>query len=184
MPEGKPRRNYMPNGTTLREKLEFYSERTAGGCVVWIGYRDGRGYGRVAVGYEKKLAHRMSFEEHRAPIPPGAVINHICRNRSCINPDHLETVSQARNAQFVSAQSGSELPRGVYLEKRTGRYLAKAQLRGQMYYFGSLDGIAEAEAAAVMGRDRIGMHNPKLEEENAVSAPEPADAEELPAQLS
>jgi len=60
------------------------------GCWIWIGSRDGKGYGHfgVASGINRK-AHRVSYEMHKGPIPVGLVVCHKCDVPSCVNPDHL-----------------------------------------------------------------------------------------------
>lgn len=80
-------------GATLRRR----SRVVESGCWLWTGaLRDG--YGRVKFnGSVTQEAHRASYEFHIGPIPEGLVIDHLCRNRSCINPSHLEPVTQGEN---------------------------------------------------------------------------------------
>lgn len=68
-------------------------------CWLWL-YSKRAGYGRTQVLYRGVLhrsSHRLSFHVHRGPIPAGLHIDHLCRNRACCNPDHLEAVSQHEN---------------------------------------------------------------------------------------
>src|SRR5581483_10657197 len=68
------------------------------GCWVWTGTLSADGYGRVYTGARNTAwAHRVSYELHRAPIPAGCQIDHLCRNRACVNPAHLEVVSAREN---------------------------------------------------------------------------------------
>lgn len=71
------------------------------GCWVWQRARQANGYGRVGLrttthNYDW-VAHRLSWTHLRGPIPDGLVIDHLCRNRACVNPDHLEPVTQKVN---------------------------------------------------------------------------------------
>ncbi|TBO59895.1 HNH endonuclease [Streptomyces kasugaensis] len=55
------------------------------------------GYARISVDGERQYAHRVSYEAFVAPIPDGLVIDHLCRNRGCVNPEHLDAVTQRVN---------------------------------------------------------------------------------------
>ena len=67
------------------------------GCWLWLGsvYRDG--YGQIGVRARKFRAHRASYEVFVKPIPDGLQLDHLCRVRSCVNPKHLEPVTNQEN---------------------------------------------------------------------------------------
>ena len=68
------------------------------GCHEWIASRNNNGYGTFAVGGGRStVAHRWSYEYHVGPIPDGLDLDHLCRNRACVNPDHLEPVTTSTN---------------------------------------------------------------------------------------
>src|SRR5688572_23867635 len=88
----------------------------AGGCWLWTGAKDPLGYGRFGTGkYAKsklidkpfRLAHRFAYENMIGPIADGMVIDHLCKIPSCVNPAHLEPVTQKENVRRgSSAQKG------------------------------------------------------------------------------
>lgn len=69
------------------------------GCWQWLGsLKDG--YGRINVGGRAGRlvrAHVFSYELHIGPVPTGLVLDHLCRNRACVRPDHLEAVTRREN---------------------------------------------------------------------------------------
>lgn len=67
------------------------------GCWQWTAYAGKHGYGRFYLNGKGALAHRWSYEYHVGPIPDGLVLDHLCRNTSCVNPEHLEPVTTSEN---------------------------------------------------------------------------------------
>lgn len=83
---------------TLSERLAQYEE-DENGCWIWWGKPDAGGYGRLSINHRDAYAHRASYEHHVGPIPDGLTIDHLCRNRKCINPAHLEPVTLSENSR-------------------------------------------------------------------------------------
>jgi hypothetical protein len=67
------------------------------GCWLWLMHVNRDGYGTLTVARQTKQAHRVSYEALRGPVPSGLRLDHLCRVRSCINPDHLEPVPHRTN---------------------------------------------------------------------------------------
>ncbi len=88
--------------TTLAERFEGkYLRRAAHECWPWIAVKNG-GYGEIKAesGNRKHKAHRVAFEIHKGPIPKGLVVDHICRNPSCVNPNHLRAITKVENTMI------------------------------------------------------------------------------------
>lgn len=109
----------------MDERDRFLSKvRRSEGCWTWAGAHDIQGYGRFQASGERTRprelrAHRVAYELLVGPIGPGLTIDHLCRNRGCVNPAHLEPVSirdnlhrgdtaAARNAAKTRCPQGHE----------------------------------------------------------------------------
>lgn len=83
-----------------RAKLHFMEKIAPdpnSGCWLWTAHVSEQGYARMMVDRRAKSAHRFSYEQFVGPIPSGLTIDHRCRVRCCVNPNHLEAVSFREN---------------------------------------------------------------------------------------
>lgn len=81
------------------------------GCWEWTGCLSSTGYGSFGPGINGKKgktasAHRWSYEHHKGSIPPGLELDHLCRNRKCVNPEHLEAVTRKTNTLRGESMAG------------------------------------------------------------------------------
>jgi hypothetical protein len=71
----------------------------ATGCWEWTGAASKTGYGTFNVGGRYQPVYRFAYERLVGPIPEGLTLDHLCRNPRCVNPAHLEPVTQAENTR-------------------------------------------------------------------------------------
>ncbi len=81
----------------LRQRLYTQIRRTTTGCWEWTGNVDSHGYGQTLYLGRRIGAHRFAYLLLVGEIPDGLVVDHLCRNRLCVNPDHLEPTTNREN---------------------------------------------------------------------------------------
>jgi len=83
---------------TAEQRIEQHIDRDgAGGCWLWTGRLDVSGYARDKVDSREVLVHRWLWEQANGPMPDGLVSDHLCRVHRCVNPDHIEAVTNYVN---------------------------------------------------------------------------------------
>jgi hypothetical protein len=87
------------------QKIEFPD-----GCWVWKGSLHRQGYGMFR-NESSPLAHRYAYLLFRGKVPEGLVLDHLCRNSKCVNPFHLEIVTQTENIRRGNAPAGKAMRR-------------------------------------------------------------------------
>lgn len=86
----------MPDQRPVEERFWEKVKKTEK-CWNWTAGKVPDGYGKFTVNGRLKLAHRVSYEMEFGAIPSGLTLDHLCRNRACVNPKHLEPVSNKEN---------------------------------------------------------------------------------------
>lgn len=131
-----------------------------GGCWLWTGALTTAGYGQTRIlgaGSKQALVHRLSYEIVHGVIPEGYQIDHLCRVRNCLNPEHLEVVTGRQNtlrgntrpaanvakthcpAQHPYDETNTVIKPGRYGPRRVCRTCQNAQKRAR--YARSKEGI-------------------------------------------
>lgn len=93
---------------TIAKRLMKSVEFAGNGCWNWTAAKSHFGYGNIFVSGRGMYAHRVSYQLFKGPIPEGLSLDHLCRNPSCLNPEHLEPVTHKENMKrgFISRGKG------------------------------------------------------------------------------
>ena len=147
-------------GGSLSERLDEYTDRTEE-CWLWTGSTT-QGYGQLRVGSRVLRAHRLAYELAYGPLPDGAMLDHHCRNRACVRPDHLVPSTNKENMENLASTGyagNSSGVRGVTWDSQTSRWRAKLTHEGRTIHVGRFDTIPEATAAIIEARNRVFSNN-------------------------
>lgn len=125
---------------SVGERFWAKVDRSAGpeGCWPWLGFINPDGYGHVWEDGKQIGAHRVAWRLFNGPTPAGKELDHLCRVRSCVNPGHLEAVTNcentlrgvsvtAVNAKKSSCPNGHPYKRGNLKNGRHYRYCLVCQ---------------------------------------------------------
>lgn len=146
----------------------FAAKTRPADCTVWIGATNNKGYGVLTINGERHLAHRVAYEAEYGPIPDGMVLDHVCRVRNCVRPDHLEVVTVGENNRRGrrAAQVGERCGRGHLIASMEDLYqrpngvtecrecIRKAK-RDQRAFGGVTDGLVRQARAVRSDLDAI-----------------------------
>lgn len=151
---------------TQKDLARFWSKvEKSEGCWNWSGFLNNHGYPCMGIGPANKrkrlLAHRAAFELVKGEIPAGALLDHICRNRACVNPDHLRPVNEKQNAENRKGPQRNNTSGylGVSFKKSQGRWGAKVYHNRQQIHIGYFATAEEADSAATAKRLELFTHN-------------------------
>lgn len=107
----------------------------SGECWLWTAAKERSGYGLwsppKATGLRMSVAHRFAYMHKVGPIPKGLDLDHLCKNKSCVNPGHLEPVTHQENVRRAHAhrthcKQGHERTPENWVERANGHYYCRA----------------------------------------------------------
>ena len=145
----------LVNGS-LQERLDAYTERGPG-CWNWTGSTT-QGYGQIWVDGGVMRAHRLAYELANGPLSGDVMLDHQCRNRACVRPDHLRPSTNKANMENLDPAGyagNSSGVRGVTWDAQTSRWRAKLTHYGRTIHVGRFGTIEEASTAIAERRREI-----------------------------
>ncbi|MGP9528593.1 HNH endonuclease [Glutamicibacter sp. AOP5-A2-18] len=130
-------------------------------CWIWKGPVKPNGYATVSMHGKNWYVHRLSYALEYGSIPDGLELDHICHNRKCVNPDHLQAVTHKQNKENSNGAYRSNVSgvRGVTWDNRCGKWRAQISHNGVTRALGSFSRIEDAERVAIDARNKLFTNN-------------------------
>lgn len=128
-------------------------------CWNWTAAKVTDGYGVITIDGKHVMAHRFSYQIHKGPIPPGLVVDHMCHNPACVNPQHLQAVTHKQNCENQAGPHRDNRTgvRGVI--KHHNGYRGQVVHRGVVHRTKTFPTVAEAGAAVTALRNTLHTNN-------------------------
>lgn len=145
---------------SISEAFAMFAKQR-GGCWGWTAGISSEGYARFHLGGVNHYGHRVSYELHFGPIPEGLFIDHMCHNRACVNPAHLQVATNKQNHENRPGPQANNTSgvRGVSWNKQAGRFEAYVKHWGVRHRAGNFRTLEEAEAAVIAKRNELYTNN-------------------------
>lgn len=133
-------------------------------CWNWTGNKQHQGYGVMRNGIDRSgriAAHRLSYMLHYGPIEAGLLVDHICHNKSCVNPNHLRSATAKQNNEN---RAGSQINsasgvRGVFWEAKRSKWRATLCHNGKTIQVGRFEDLDDAVKAVKAARRDVFTHS-------------------------
>lgn len=148
-----------------------YKKLVDRGCWIWFGSKKENGYAQITRDGKHMYVHRAMYEFFREPIPTGLVVDHLCMNRACVNPMHMELVDQktnnyrgrgdtAKRAAQTHCKRGHPLSGdnlGIIKDGNGLRYCKRCRCGHEMVRYWKMRGVVKTVEECIEDSDRLSM---------------------------
>lgn len=143
----------LANSLGESERRFWEKVSKTGACWIWRGHVLNSGYGMGSIRGVRGLVHRIVYSMNYGPINDGHVVDHICRNKLCVNPAHLRAVTHTENVRTQGLRTNNTSGvRGVNWDAARNKWAARVNVGGRKRYVGRFDTLEEAAQAVAAAR--------------------------------
>jgi hypothetical protein len=123
---------------TSEERFLSHVNKTSN-CWLWTAHKHYKGYGILNRKGKVLKAHRFSYELYKGKIPAGLQVDHLCRIRNCVNPEHLELVDNRENVIRGATVLNKKAPYPAGVNKVGNKFRAQKKVKGLKSHIGYFD---------------------------------------------